>query len=218
MTINVIPRNQTVNDQTLEQYIIRFWQGLCPISKNQSPAWDNDGSKDVPFNNIHINDEALFMLCFPRFPQAAVTRNCEIPSSKGLFIPVMSVEVSQCEKPGATENQLRVIANKDQASIAPSSLRLELDSVPLANLSSYRFNASQIDIFDVTFPTPEAEAIFPISSTSCRAAAAGHYIWTESLSPGEHTIHWEGNLHCSPPGECIDTDYMENITYNVTAI
>ena len=218
MTITVIPRNETVNGQTLQEYIIKFWQGLCPLPKDQNPAWDNNGSKDGPFNDNSIVDESLFMLCFSRHPQDVVTRNCTISANKGLFIPLVSVEVSQCEKPTATESQLHTIANKDQTSINPSSLHIELDNIPLGNLNSYRFNANQVDIFDVTFPTPEVEAIFPISSISCRAVAAGHYIWTRPLTPGQHTIHWEGNLHCGPPGECIDTDYMENITYNVTSI
>ena len=216
MTIKVIPPEGSVKDQTLQEFIVKFWKYLCPLPKDQSPAWNNDGSKDESFNE-RIGED-LFMLCFSREPQDTVTRTCNVPTNKGLFIPVMSVEVSQCEKPKATENELRKIADKDQASIHPKSLHLELDGVPL-DLARYRFDGQQGPKLDVTFPTDEENAIFPnITTNSCEAVAAGHYVWTEPLSLGQHTIRWKGNLECSPSEECIDENYLEDITYQVNVV
>jgi hypothetical protein len=209
MTIDVIPRNGTVNNKTLDIFIKKFWQTLCPVPKNNNPAWQNNGNKDGPFNN-NVNED-LYMLCFSRNPQTAVTRNIHVPSNKGLFIPVMSVVVSECEIDG----NLNTIANTDQNSIHPPSVSLELDGTSIQH-NNYRFNASALGTFNVSFPSKN-EAIFDITNDldSCNAVAAGIYVWTKPLSTGQHTVHFTGELHCKGPN-CIDTDYSENITYNIT--
>lgn len=208
MTINVIPKAQTLYKKTLEDYIKIYWQALCPIPKKDNPAWDNDGSKDGPFNN-NVNTD-LYMLSPSTYPQTAVTRNIEVPSGKGLFIPVVSVVVSACE----TSLPLVETANKDQSSIDPSTLSLELDGSS-TDFDLYIFNPTDIGEFEVSFPTQDA--IWKINHAgTCNAVAAGRYIWTEALSSGHHTVRFGGSLHCAPPEQCIETKYSEDITYNIT--
>ncbi len=91
------------------------------------------------------------MLSFSRTPQAPVTRTIQVPNDKGLFIPIMSVVVSQCE----TSDQLQAVANKDQSSIEPPSLSLELDGDKLQDLPAYISNPAAIGTFSVKFPAPE---------------------------------------------------------------
>ena len=211
MAIKVIPKDGNVKGKTLPEYIVEFWQALCPIPKGNNPAWLNDGKKDKSFNDSVGAD--LYMLSPSMNPQATVTRKIEVPSGKGLFIPVVPVEVSECE----TDLPLIAAANKDQASIHPPSLSLKLDGSPI-DLDPYKFKANDIDEFEVNFPAPN-DAIFKIKEDftgPCNARAAGRYVWTEPLSPGEHTVQYSGELHCAPPGECIETNYKENITYNIT--
>jgi hypothetical protein len=213
MTINVIPKNGTVNGRELKYFIKEFWEDLCPLSKTSSPAWQNNGSKDASFNS----GKDLFRLCFSRNPQTTLTRNIHVPQGKGLFIPIMSVVVSLCEKPGA---DIIEIAKNDQVSITSSSLSLTLDYASLPNLNSYRFNPEEIteekEEFKVRFPTAASDAIFTIvSSGPCDAAIAGRYVWTGPLSPGAHTVSWKGELHCVGQ-DCIDIDYTEDITYKIT--
>ncbi len=208
MVINVIPRNESVNKKKLEEFIKIFWQALCPIPKEDNPAWKNDGSKDKSFNDS-INAD-LYMLSFSREPQTALTRNIEVPSGKGLFIPVMSVVVSACE----TSLPLAETAKKDQDSIDLSTLYLELDGSSI-DLTPYIFNTNDIGEFEVNFPAQNT--IFEINNSgNCKAVAAGRYVWTEPLSPGTHTVKFKGELHCAPAEECIDTTYTEDITYNIT--
>jgi hypothetical protein len=209
MTINVIPRDGTVNGKTLKEYIIEFWQAICSIPKEDNPAWQNDGSKDESFNNNVKAD--LYMLSFSRDPQTAQTRNIEVPNGKGLFIPVMSVEVSECE----TSLPLVETAKKDQESIDPSTLSLKLDDSSI-DLSAYEFDPKEIDQFHVNFPSSK-DAIFKVNNSldTCNAVAAGRYIWTEALSPGEYTVYYSGALQCGSAKECIETNYSENITYKI---
>jgi hypothetical protein len=209
MTINVIPKAETLSKKTLEEYIKIYWQALCPLPKKDNPAWENDGSKDGPFNN-NVNTD-LYMLSPSTYPQTAVTRNIEVPSGKGLFIPVVSVVVSECE----TSLPLVATANKDQSSIDLPTLNLELDNSSLTDLDLYNFAPEDIGEFNVTFPAQDA--IWKINHAgTCNAVAAGRYIWTEPLSSGHHTVHFGGVLHCAPPEQCIETKYSENITYNIT--
>lgn len=208
MTINVIPKNETRYKKSLEEFIKIYWQALCPIPKKDNPAWRNNGSKDESFNNS-VNVD-VYMLSFSRDPQTTVTRNIEVSSGKGLFIPVMSVVVSACE----TSLPLIATANKDQSSIHPPTLNLELDGSS-TDLTPYKFNPADIGQFQVNFPSQDA--IFNINSSgTCNAVAAGRYVWTEPLSSGNHTVRFKGELHCAPPQECIDTNYSEDITYNIT--
>ena len=208
MVIDVIDKHDTVNDKKLKDFIKEFWQDLCPLPKATSPAWQNTGGRDASFNS----GKDLFRLCFSRNPQETLTRNIHVPSGKGLFIPIMSVVVSHCEKPNA---DIISIANNDQVSIRPPSLSLTLDGNSLPDINSHRVNPQEIGTFPVSFPAA-SDAIFTIvSSGPCDAAAAGRYVWTKPLTPGEHTVSWTGELHCVG-GNCIDTDYTEDITYKIT--
>src|SRR5687767_9559866 len=139
MVITLRQRGATLNGQKLEDFIKIYWQTLCPIPKKDNPAWQNNGSKDKSFNNLVKED--LYMLSFSRDPQTTVTRTIEVPSSnKGLFIPVMSVIVSECETSGG----LIAIANKDQASILSTpGVQLVLDGSS-ANHGGYIFAPASI--------------------------------------------------------------------------
>ena len=220
MVINVIPRGNMVDGKKLEEFVRIYWEALCPVPRNDNPDWDNDGSKDGPFNNT-VN-ESLYMLSFSRFPltgtgvpAAAVTRDIEIPADKGLFIPVMSVIVSACEVSG----NLISIANQDQSSILPQSppkLSLELDGTPLTTLGSYICTPGAIGQFQVNFPTSDAIFNIPNNSGPCNAVAGGRYVWTEPLSSNEkHKVQFKGYLKCNG-SSCIDPEYIEDITYNIT--
>jgi hypothetical protein len=209
MVIEVIPPGGTVDGKDRNHFIKKYWQALCQLPKASNPAWENTGGKDGPFNaNV---GEALYMLSFSRNPQAPVTRTIQVPNDKGLFIPIMSAVVSQCE----TSDPLQAVANKDQSSIMPPSLSLELDGVNLQDLPAYISNPAAIGTFSVRFPAQD-QAIFNINNPGpCDAVAGGRYVWTKKLSPGQHTVRFKGKLRCTPPN-CIDTEYIEDLTYNIT--
>lgn len=215
MVISIQPKTSSPKGQSYPNWIRTFWQKLCPIPKSQSPVINNNGSKDANLNPP--NTGSLYFLTFSREPQGSQVRNITVPVGTEVFIPVMSVIVSVCERAGATDNQLVQISNKDQSSIMPNSLKVVLDGVQLNNVNNWKFSANDVGVFDVKFPSQTADAIFNITSSGpCHAVAAGIYLITEPLGTGSHTIHWKGELHCSPPSECTDTDYTEDITYNVT--
>jgi hypothetical protein len=212
MGIDVIQPNDNVNGKDLKTFIKEYWQALCPLPKSSNPAWENTGSKDKSFNDSVSAD--LYLLSFSRKPQTTVTRTIHVPSDKGLFIPIMSVIVTEFEKPQETPQRLIAIANKDQSSIDSNSLTLELDGDPLNALDSYKSNPAAVGTFQVNFPSDD---IFNFASPgSYDAFAGGRYVWTKPLSQGDHTVRFKGNLNCSPPVDCVDAVYKEDITYKIT--
>ncbi len=214
MVLKVLSPGATVDGKNLKQFITKYWQAVCPIPKAKNPIWENNGGKDESFNDSI--GEALFMLSPSMSPQEPQTRNITVPAGKGLFIPVVPVEVSECE----TERPVVATANQDQASIVLGSLVIEIkhgNDVTPVDLNDYKF--TPFDIGNVTFP---AEAVFNIIKPldSCKAVAAGRYVWTEPLKSGQtYKVHYGGKVRCSPPKppqDCIEAKYSEDITYNIT--
>jgi hypothetical protein len=213
MAIDLLPPAGNVGGKNLKYFIKKFWQEVCPIPKAENPIWDNNGTKDESFNNKIKED--LFMLSPSMSPQEPITRNIKIPENKGLLIPIVPVEVSECE----TKLPLVATANKDQASIITSSLSLDLDGTVYHHndLKDYEFRPQDIDEFTVNFPVKD-ESIFPIikAQDSCNAVAAGRYVWTAPLEPGKnYTVHYKGELNCGG-SDCLEKKYSEDITYNIT--
>lgn len=223
MVITVLPPGATVNGKKVKDFIKKYWQAVCPLPKADNPIWDNDGSKDESFN-LSINED-LFMLSPSIHPQTPLTRNIKVPGGKGLFIPIVPVEVSECE----TERNIVSVAATDQASIDRNSLIFELglednldDKTNILN--DYKVNP--FDIGNVTFPS-ETEAVFNIieSKDSCKAVAAGRYVMTDPLPPPppgkKYKVRYGGMLNCSPPNptaDCIEAKYREDITYIITLL
>lgn len=209
MVIDVISPGETVNGKTLKDFIKIYWKALCQNPKNQNPVWqNNNGNQDNSFNASV--DAELYMLSPSMNPQTSITRNITVPNGKGLFIPVLPVLASEFET-APLSLPIVAAANTDQGGI--NSVSLELDGSSIS-LEQYKVAASNNDRFQVNFPSPQ-DAIFNISqSGTCDAVAAGRYVWTKPLSPGQHTVHYKGSLHCSPP--CLEEDYSEDMTYNIT--
>lgn len=217
MVLNVLQPGATVNGKNLKHFITKYWQAVCPIPKTNNPIWENNGNKDESFNNSIGED--LFMLSPSMSPQGQITRNIKVPAGKRLFIPVVPIEVSKCE---TNRPSLDAVARKDQTSIVQNSLVIELKhgsvTTPPFNLDDYNFR-DPFSIGSVTFPSPQTEAVFKIINPlpSCEAVAAGRYVWTEPLQAGNtYTVHYSGKVRCTPPQDCLEENYNEDITYNIT--
>ena len=60
---------------------------------------------------------------------------CEVPAGKGLLIPVMVVEVSDKEAPGASEEDLSNAAMKDQDSVNSLYLKVNDNGILIQRIS-----------------------------------------------------------------------------------
>jgi hypothetical protein len=136
---------------------------------------------------------------------------CEVPSGKGLLIPVMTVEWSDKESPGASIEELHSAAKKDQDSVNSLYLKIGDKEYQYTDLLNYR---THTDDFDVVFPDNGLFGV--IEGGPSKVVADGFYIITEPLGKGNYPIHVKSSLICLDP-DCAEPNYAKDYTYNVIA-
>ena len=129
---------------------------------------------------------------------------------KALFIPVMQVEVSDKELPGASISDLYKSAKKDQDSVNSLYLKIGDKEYNFQDLNKYR---TPTNVFEVV--CPKKGAIFGIvNGGPSKAVADGRYIITEPLAKGIYPIHFKSSLiDTSNP----DANFAQDITYKIIA-
>jgi hypothetical protein len=138
-------------------------------------------------------------------------RTCKVPAGMGLFIPVMQVEWSDKEAPGASIEELRKSAKKDQDSVNSLYLKIGDKEYKYKDLIKYR---TQTDVFEVVFPDNGIFGV--IEGGVSKVVADGFYIITEPLTKGNYSVHFKSSLICLDPG-CAEPNFAQDIKYNIVA-
>ena len=138
-------------------------------------------------------------------------RVCKVPAGKGLFIPVMQVEISDNESPGSSDAQWAEAAKNDQDSVNSLYLKIGNKEYNFDELQKYR---TATDIFEVDYAD---NGIFGIVvGGPSKVSGDGFYIITEPLQRGNYAVHYKSNLICSGP-ECTEANFAQDIKYNIIA-
>jgi hypothetical protein len=128
---------------------------------------------------------------------------------KGLVIPVMHVEISEFESPGASDQELSDAAREDQDKTNSLYLKIDDKEYLMNNLTEYR---THTEPFETTWPD---KALFGIEKGgNSTVVADGWYIITEPLEKGNHTVHFKSSLAPEPGGA---EAYATDINYNIIA-
>lgn len=136
-------------------------------------------------------------------------RTCKVPVGKGLMIPVMHVECSEFESPGASPMELTDCAKRDQDKVNSLYLKIDDKEYQYDNLTKYR---TRTEPFKTTWPD---QAIFGIEKGgNSTVVADGWLIITEPVAKGNHTIYFKSSLLPDPTGA---EGYATDIKYNVIA-
>jgi hypothetical protein len=139
-------------------------------------------------------------------------RTCTVPAGKGLVIPVMEVEQSDKEIPGASVQELTNAAKKDQDSVNSLYLKIDNEEYTYNDLLKYRIQPTKP--FEVIFPD---NGIFGVAEGGpSQVVADGWYIITEPLTPGNHTVHFRSSLSCPDVG-CIEPAFAMDVKTNIIA-
>jgi len=202
MSIEVFKPNENPFTLSYEDHVINFWKFTCKLPKNKNPAIDNNGQKDENANQN--SNSPVFYLNFSREGDSLVERRCKVPREKGIFVPAMSVEVSEKEIQNSSADNLKKIAKKDQDSVR--NLSVKLDGNEVNDVNSYR---TSTDVFQLEFPQ---DPLFDVSPGTCQAVADGFYLITKPLSPGTHTIEFKGSLQTDEK-DSIEPNYSVNVKY-----
>lgn len=204
-----------------QDYVIAWWKWLISIPKDRNPDPDNTGERSAEGQDPKF---PVFFLSSGN-PDNKIQRKCEIPSNKGIFIPIMPVEVSdkEVDEIKNMKSKLSIIdymkrkAKKDQDGVTELYLKIDEDEYQLETLRKFRIN--QTYVFDVIFPSNN---IYDREPGPSKAVADGHYIIINPLSKGEHRIKWISEATCKNnekdinDPQCIDDNFKQDIEYIIT--
>jgi hypothetical protein len=204
--INIFEPNSTPYDLTYEQHIQNFWKWIISLPKDRNP-WQDETGKMCANDQSELNSKVFYL---SGNGGGRSERTCEVPAGKGLLIPVMVVEISDKEVPGKSAEELKKIAKKDQDSVTSLYLKLNDKEYKPEDIRKYRKSTGD---FGVVYPK---NAIFGATEGPSTAVADGHYIVTQPLSKGNHTIHYKSSLIC-PGTDCLQPNFAQDIKYTIIA-
>ena len=206
-SVNIFPPGSKPYGLPYADHIKNFWKWTLGIPAKDNPINDPTGEKCAT-GQLNTNTSVFYLT----FNNGGVSeRTCEVPAGKGLFIPVMQVELSDKDTPGATIEELKLSAKTDQDSVNSLYLKIGDKEYNFEDLRKYR---TDTDGFDVDYAD---NGIFGIvEGGPTKAVADGYYIMTEPLQKGNYTVHYKSSLSCLDPG-CAEPNFAQDIKYNIIA-
>ena len=187
-----------------EKHVENFWDWLISQPSDENPSNDPTGQNCA--NGQENTNSSVFYLVGGG--GGKFDKTCKVPAGKAIFIPVMSVEVSDKEVPNASVDELHKLAKKDQDSVTSLSLKIGDKEYSFEDLKKYRIHTGD---FEVVFPE---NAIFGATAGPSKAAADGYYVITEKLPRGNYTINYKGSLIC-PGTECLAPNFAEDVKFTL---
>jgi hypothetical protein len=205
--VNIFPPGSKPYGLPYDKHIENFWKWTLGIPAKDNPINDPTGEKCAT-GQLNTNSSVFYLA----FNNGGISeRTCKVPAGKGLFIPVMQVELSDKDTPGATVEELKLSAKTDQDSVNSLYLKIGDKEYNLEDLLKYR---TDTDGFDVDYAD---NGIFGIVEGGLtKAVADGYYIMTDPLPKGNHTVHYKSSLSCLDPG-CAEPNFAQDIKYNIIA-
>lgn len=206
-SVNIFPPGSKPYGIPYAEHIQNFWKWLIKIPLDATPRNDPTGERCMT-GQENSNSSVIYLS-----PNSGgkSQRTCVVPAGKGLFIPVMQVEVSDKELPGASIEELTASAKKDQDSVNSLYLKIGDKEYKDENLTKYRTRTGP---FDVVFPD---NAIFDVKKGGvAKSVADGFYILTEPLAKGNYLTHFKSSLSSITPAGSTSS-FAQDIQYNITA-
>ena len=206
-SVNIFPPGSKPYGLTFAEHQKNFWKWILEIPANESPVNNRTGEKCA--NGQSNTNSSVFYLSMNN--GGISERICKVPVGKGLLIPVMQVEWSDKEAPGASVEELHKSAKKDQDSVNSLYLKIGDKEYKYKDLIKYR---TQTDVFEAVFPDNGIFGV--IEGGISKVVADGFYIITEPLIKGNYSVHFKSSLICPDPG-CAEPNFAQDIKYNIVA-
>jgi len=206
-SINIFPPGSKPYGLAYPKHIENYWKWTLGIPAKENPINDPTGERCAT-GQSNTNSSVFYLT----FNNGGVSeRVCKVPAGKGLFIPVMQVEISDKDIPGAKPDDLKLETKKDQDSVNSLYLQIGNKEYNYDDLLKYR---TATDIFEVDYAD---NGIFGIvEGGPTKASADGFYIITEPLQRGNYTVHYKSSLSCLDPG-CAEPNFAQDIKYTIIA-
>ena len=206
-SLSIFPPDSEPYGLTYDEHAQNFWKWLLSIPASENPMDDTKGDK-CTVGQTNTNSSVFYL----GPGEGKIERTCTIPAGKGLLIPVMEVEQSDKELPGASVEVLTNAAKQDQDSVNSLYLNIDNEEYTYDDLLKYRIQPTEP--FQVIFPD---NGIFGVMDGGpSQVVADGWYIISEPLTPGNHTVHSRSSLSCPDPG-CVEPAFAMDVKYNIIA-
>ncbi len=179
-------------DVPYQDWVARWWNWTFGISADEHPR--DDPSRSC---NVNQNGSVWFLPDSLSIESASNPRTCDVPVGKAIFVPVVTGEVSNIEKPGFDDSQ--IIKEALVCDNYSNNRRAEVDGVSVNGLNdpvTYRTNSSHL--FNVHFVDNN---IYNIKAGTGRGFVDGWFLFVKPLPVGEHKIHVAGSID-SPDPNC----------------
>jgi hypothetical protein len=197
----IVPPSATVGGKNYGDWSASWWKWALSVPAATNPTLDTTGA-----NCAQSQSGQVWFLAGSQ--GTTETRSCTVPGGKYLFFPVLTI-IYICFHPSDPDPVCSSVSSM-RAAIAsfvdnPRKLNASIDGVPVSNLASYR---AQSPTFSAQLP---AGALFGLPQTAFQPIVSdGYWLMLEPLSPGSHTLQFQGKP--SPGSNRFDVD----VTYNLT--
>ena len=206
-SIGIFPPDSEPYDLSYAEHAQSFWKWLLSIPASETPIDDTTG-ENCTVGQSNTNSSIFYLA----EGEGKVERTCTVPAGKGLLIPIMQVEISDKEIPGASVEELTSAAKNDQNSVNSLYLRVDDNEYTYNDLLKYRLG--EPTVFQATFPDNGIFGV--IEGGPSTVAADGFYILTEPLTEGNHTVNFRSSLLCTEVG-CAEPAFAQDVLYNILA-
>jgi hypothetical protein len=144
-----------------------------------------------------------------------VVRNmCTVPQGKAIFFPILSFDADNGGVPVAmqlTPMALQAVVQGQVDKAPVSGLSAEFDGLPVANMASFKCDATQ---YSYTLPAEpnlyDCLGMTGVTGMVSPAYAGGYYVMLPPPAPGNHVLKFKGSSPSSTPPLTVD------VTYNFT--
>lgn len=202
-SLNIFPPGSKPYGLSFSEHIQNYWEWLLAIPGDVNPVNDPSGDKCTT-GQLSVNSSVFYLVSTPGGKSfSTADRICKVPAGKGLLIPVTQVEISDKEAPTIkTDEGLVQEAKADQDDVTAMSLKIDDRRYTMDELAKFR---TQAGAFDVFFKGPKP--LYGVDEGQSRSAADGHYIITEPLTRGNHTIQFNNSYDPSKLPLAQDVTY-----------
>lgn len=197
-----------------QEWAARYWQWFFSLPAGAHPLFGSADCSAGQTGRVWFLGGAFETVDEGGQLYARATRDCTLPSSTVLFLPLIDAECSELEGNGATEEELRTCATGLGDFITQDSLLLEIDGQPVdVDLMTHRMQSP----FFSFGPLPE-DNLFGVpqwSGETSPSVSDGVYVMLRPLRVGSHTIHFEASLDPTSIGFSV---FNVDVTYNLTVV
>jgi len=196
-----VPPDQSYAGLNYSELSALWWQWFLQ-TPNGNDLFGDDGSWNGHYDCVSGQNRVPVLFLVGGGGNA--TRTCTVPRGTAIFFPIINAECSTVEPDpfyGGTEYNLHSCAASWGNATDVKSLKVSVDGAQLQNLQKTR---AQSPVF--TFHSV-ASGNLGVDATGS-SVSDGYWVLLNPLSPGKHTIHFEGTAP--------DVGNYQSVTYNLT--